>query len=29
VAGYQAGQDFVIDITGATNIGSLTTGTFI
>jgi VCBS repeat-containing protein len=29
VAGYQAGQDLVIDITGAANIGSLTTGNFI
>ncbi|GEM_PF-2166319 len=29
VAGYQAGQDLVIDITGASNIGSLTTANFI
>jgi VCBS repeat-containing protein len=29
VAGYQAGQDLVIDITGAANIGSLTTANFM
>jgi len=29
VAGYQAGQDLVIDITGASNIGSLTTANFM
>ena len=29
VAGYQASQDFVIDITGATNLASLTTGNFL
>ncbi|HEX4859733.1 MAG TPA: Ig-like domain-containing protein, partial [Rhizomicrobium sp.] len=29
VAGYQAGQDLVIDITGAANIGSLSTGNFM
>ncbi len=29
VAGYQAGQDFVIDITGATNIASLSTADFV
>ena len=29
VAGYQAGGDLVIDITGATNLGSLGTGDFI
>jgi len=29
VAGYQAGQDFVIDVTGATNLGSLTTSNFL
>jgi Ca2+-binding RTX toxin-like protein len=28
VAGYQAGQDYVIDITGATNLNDLTTGNF-
>jgi hypothetical protein len=27
-AGYQAGQDYVIDITGATNLGSLSTTNF-
>jgi Ca2+-binding RTX toxin-like protein len=29
VAGYQAGQDLVIDITGATNLPHLSTGNFI
>ena len=29
VAGYQAGQDFVIDITGATHLASLSTADFI
>ncbi|MBV9692268.1 MAG: VCBS domain-containing protein, partial [Alphaproteobacteria bacterium] len=29
VAGYQAGQDLVIDITGASHLGSLSTGDFI
>ncbi len=29
VAGYQSGADFVFDITGATNLGSLTAGTFV
>jgi Ca2+-binding RTX toxin-like protein len=29
VAGYQAGQDLVIDLTGGTNLGSLSTGNFI
>jgi hypothetical protein len=29
VAGYQSGADFVFDITGATNLGSLGTGTFV
>ena len=29
IAGYQAGQDFVLDITGATNLGSLTTSNFL
>ncbi|HEY2071711.1 MAG TPA: calcium-binding protein [Rhizomicrobium sp.] len=29
IAGYQAGQDYVIDITGATNLTHLTTATFI
>ena len=28
VAGYQSGADLVFDITGATNLGSLGTGTF-
>ena len=29
VAGYQAGQDYVIDITGATHLGSLSTADFV
>jgi hypothetical protein len=29
VAGYQSGADFVFDITGATNLGSLAAGTFV
>ncbi len=29
VAGYQSGADFVFDITGAANLGSLGTGTFV
>jgi Ca2+-binding RTX toxin-like protein len=29
VAGYQAGQDLVIDVTGASNLGSLSTANFL
>ncbi len=29
VAGYQAGQDLVLDVTNSTNLGSLTAGNFV
>ncbi len=29
VAGYQAGLDFVFDVTGGSNLGTLGTGAFI